>query len=340
MEHHSNFLSWIETIGEVISLEPIDDGQININHLQDKLKQYQHRKCKIGAFTACSNVTGLTSPYHQLAKVMHEHGGICFIDFAASAPYVEIDMHPTDPLERLDGIMFSPHKFLGGPGSSGVLIVNSSIISNKVPDHPGGGTVMWTNPWGQYQYFPNLQAREDGGTPGFLQAIKIALCIQLKEQMGVSNIVNREKEMIEILLSELAKIPKLHIFEQNQFDRLAIISFYIEDIHHHLIVALLNDRFGIQVRGGCLCAGPYGHYLLNIDKKQSQKITDTISSGDYSTKPGWVRISLHPIMTNKEIYFIIQAVKLVVKNIDEWKKDYVYDRAKTYLFIAQLLRLM
>ena len=146
MEHHSNQTTWLETIGEVVILEPSSTGEIDVPQLEELLQKYRERPLKIGSFTACSNVTGIETPYRQLAKIMHQHGGLCFVDFAASAPYVKIDMHPEDPLERLDAIVFSPHKFLGGPGTSGVLVFDSRLYSNQVPDHPGGGTVLWTNP--------------------------------------------------------------------------------------------------------------------------------------------------------------------------------------------------
>ena len=168
MEHHSNQTSWLETLGEVILVNPDREGRVDLNHLEQLLHVYKDRQLKIGSFTACSNVTGIQTPYHKLAKLMHQHGGLCFVDFAASAPYVEINMHPEDPLEKLDAIFFSPHKFLGGPGTSGVLVFDSRIYTNKVPDHPGGGTVLWTNPWGEHKYFDDIEMREDGGTPGIL----------------------------------------------------------------------------------------------------------------------------------------------------------------------------
>ncbi|MFC7393440.1 aminotransferase class V-fold PLP-dependent enzyme [Scopulibacillus cellulosilyticus] len=334
MEHHSNHTSWLETLGDVIILKPDSSGRPSTDHLEELLKQYKDRKFKIGSFSACSNVTGIQVPYHQFAKKMHEHGGICFVDFAASAPYVDINMHPDDPLEKLDGIFFSPHKFLGGPGSSGVVVFDSRLYVNQVPDHPGGGTVLWTNPWGQHHYFPDIEAREDGGTPGILQGIKAALAIKLKEKMGIDNIIKREKELVEILLTSLKEIPDLHVLEDHMTDRLGIVSFYVDGIHYNLIVKLLNDRFGYQVRGGCSCAGTYGHYLYHIDQKASKLITDKIDSGDLTTKPGWVRFSVHPTTTNEEVYGFVQAMKLIIKNIEEWKKDYNYDpKSNDYFYI-------
>jgi len=300
-------------------------GLVDLNKLETELKKYKNRRLKIGSFTACSNVTGIETPYHQMAKLVHKYDGCCFVDFAASAPYVEINMHPDDPSERLDAIFFSPHKFLGGPGSSGVLIFNSKFCAfNKIPDQPGGGTVDWTNPWGEHKYVDNLELREDGGTPGFLQAIRIALCIQLKDEMNIVRIKKREHELVKIAFEEMRKIPYLEILADSIEDRLGIISFYIPFIHFNLLVKLLNDRYGIQVRGGCSCAGTYGHILLNIDKATSKRITDRINEGDLSDKPGWVRLSLHPTMTNNELYYIINAIKEIVENIDELQRDYYY----------------
>ena len=328
MEHHSNHTSWQETIADVIPIEPDDEGLVNLEDLKKKLIIFKDRKLKIGAFTACSNVTGIETPYFELAKIMHQNGGYCFVDFACSAPYVKIDMHPDDPLEKLDTIFFSPHKFLGGPGTPGVLIFDSKLYHNKIPDNPGGGTVDWTNPWGQHKFISNIELREDGGTPPFLQTIKAALCIQLKEELGVSNMRKREEEQLKIVFEVLRTIPGLHILADNIEKRLGAISFYVDNIHYNLIVKILNDRFGIQVRGGCSCAGTYGHYLLHVDQNRSKSITDKIDHGDYSEKPGWVRMSIHPTMANDEIYFICDSIKQIIKNISNWEKDYNYSSSK------------
>ncbi|HPR58888.1 MAG TPA: aminotransferase class V-fold PLP-dependent enzyme [Bacteroidales bacterium] len=328
MEHHSNHTSWFETIADVVQLKPDKNLLVDVNELQKELEKYKDRKMKIGSFTACSNVTGISTPYYEMARLMHEYGGLCFVDFAASAPYVAINMHPDDPMMALDAIMFSPHKFLGGPGTSGVLIFNSSIYKNPVPDNPGGGTVDWTNPWGEFKYVDDIEVREDGGTPGFLQAIKSALCIELKNNMGLQNIEQREKELVTILFDELPKIQGIRILADNVRDRLGVFSFYFDDIHFNLAVKLLNDKFGIQVRGGCACAGTYGHFLLDVTYDKSRQITDLINSGDLSQKPGWIRLSLHPTMTNDEVYFIVDALKSLKKNHHEWGKQYIYNCKK------------
>ncbi|PKP00705.1 MAG: selenocysteine lyase [Bacteroidetes bacterium HGW-Bacteroidetes-9] len=326
MEHHSNHTSWFETMSDVVVLPPGEDLLVNPDELERQLLIYKDRTLKIGAFTACSNVTGVRTPYHQLAKIMHKHGGICFIDFAASAPYENIDMHPEDPMEKLDAVLFSPHKFLGGPGSSGVLIFDRSMYHSRTPDQPGGGTVDWTNPWGEYKYVDDIELREDGGTPGFMQAIRTALCIELKEKIGVENIARREKELLKIAFEGMEKIPGLHILADNQKDRLGVISFYFIDIHYNLVVKLLSDRYGIQVRGGCACAGTYGHYLLDVSYEHSRSITELINSGDLSQKPGWVRLSLHPTMTDHELRTILEALEEIGKNYKKWSQDYMYNK--------------
>ncbi len=332
MEHHSNHTSWLETIADVICIQPDAEGLIDLNDFETQLDKYKDRKLKIGAFTSCSNVTGIETPYHKMAVMMHEHGGFCFIDFACSAPYANINMHPDNPLEKLDAIFFSPHKFLGGPGTPGVIIFDSHLYKNRVPDNPGGGTVDWTNPWGQHKFISNIELREDGGTPPFLQTIKAALCIRLKEEMGVENIRAREKYLVERTIEGLRNIPGLHILANNIEERLGAISFYVDNIHYNLIVKILNDRFGIQMRGGCSCAGTYGHYLLHVSPDQSKHITEKINEGDLSEKPGWVRMSVHPTMTNNELELIIKAIEDIVNNFELWKKDYSYSSHENEFF--------
>lgn len=326
MEHHSNQTSWEETIAEVIVIPPGDDGNIDLNIVDETIKKYDDRLLKIGAFTAASNVTGIPTPVHELAKIMHRHGAYCFIDYAASAPYVSIDMHPDgDEDAKLDAIYFSPHKFLGGPGSSGVLIFDKELYKNKVPDHPGGGTVLWTNPWHGHHYIHDIELREDGGTPGFLQAVRAALAVKLKDQMGIDNIQKREQQLVSQLFAGLHNISDVHILADNIEHRLGIFSLYIHNFHYNLMVRLLNDKFGIQVRGGCSCAGTYGHYLLHVDPQRSKAMTDKIDMGDLSSKLGWLRLSVHPTTTDEEIQLILSAITDILKYGKKWGEAYSYN---------------
>lgn len=324
MEHHSNQTSWLETIAKVEVIPPAADGLFSLENLEQLLLKYKDCTLKIASVIAGSNVTGIQTPYHDIAQLMHQHDGVCFVDFACSAPYVDINMHPEDESKALDAIFFSPHKFLGGPGTSGVLIFNKKLYNNMIPDCPGGGTVSWTNPWGEHKYIDNIEDREDGGTPGFLQAIKTALAIKLKEQMGVANILKREHEIVSIIFEQLGTIENLHILAGQHQDRLGVISFYIDDLHYNLGVKLLNDKFGIQTRGGCSCAGTYGHFLLHVDIETSHELTNEISLGELTRKPGWIRMSIHPTTTNEEVMYVCESIKALAKHFPLWAKDYVY----------------
>lgn len=324
MEHHSNQTTWVETIADVEVLPPDADGFVDPECLRTRVARYAERSLKIGAFTAASNVTGIRTPFQDLARIMHEHGGVCFVDFAAAAPYVPIDMHPADDSARLDAVYFSPHKFLGGPGSAGVLVFNSALYRLRVPDQPGGGTVRWTNPWKEHRFYDDVEVREDGGTPAFLQTIKAALAIRLKEAIGTDRMLAREAEQVPRLIRGLQSVRGVHVLASHAVDRLGIVSFYFGRLHYSLAVKLLNDRFGIQARGGCSCAGTYGHYLLHIGPRRSHLITAQIDGGDLSAKPGWVRFSVHPTTTDAEIDFLIEAVEAVARNGARWALDYTY----------------
>ena len=334
MEHHSNQVSWLETIASVEIIDADEkNGNVDLAHFRSLLEQFKHRKNKIAAVTACSNVTGIQTPYHDIAKLVHEYGGLCFVDFACSAPYVNINMHPTEKGAHLDAIYFSTHKFLGGAGTPGVLIFNKKIYKNTIPDQPGGGTVVYSNPWKVHKYITNIEQREDGGTPPFLQGIKAAMCVRLKEAMGVENMLKREEEMLRIIFARFGKMKNVKVLEENVKKRLGVISFIVDGAHYNLITKILNDRFGIQARGGCSCAGTYGHQLMQVDEARSYKILNAIRSGDLSCKPGWVRISIHPTMTNAEIDFIMDAIELTALNFEEWGEDYSYDAAcNEYVF--------
>jgi selenocysteine lyase/cysteine desulfurase len=327
MEHHSNQISWEECDVDV-RLVPRDEatGLPDLQWLERMCRDGADRPLLIGSFTAGSNVTGLLPQCHEMAAVMHRHGGYCFVDLAAAGPYIDINMHPADASRRFDAIMLSPHKFLGGPGSSGILILSNELYKLAVPDHPGGGTVKWTTPFGTHSYVDGIEAREDGGTPGFLQAIRAALAFELKTAMGVSNILAREHELLDIILEEFRQEPGIMLLEGGNLERLGILSFYAPGEHYNLIVRLLNDRFGVQTRGGCSCAGTYGHILFNIDKSASRHITELIEGGDLSEKPGWVRLSIHPTMSDAEARFAGRAVVETIRNYRQWAGEYVYHK--------------
>ncbi|TCP25829.1 selenocysteine lyase/cysteine desulfurase [Tenacibaculum skagerrakense] len=328
MEHHSNQTSWLETIADVEVVPCNEEGLVCLEMFEKVIQKYESRPIKIASIIGGSNVTGIKTDYHKVAALIHKYNGLCFVDFACSAPYVDIDMHPENEDEYLDAIFFSPHKFLGGPGSSGVLIFNKKLYKNMIPDNPGGGTVTYTNPWGEHDYIDDVETREDGGTPAFLQTIRIALSMQLKDQMGTKSMKDREDEINEVMFECLDSLNGVHILAPNHRDRLSIFSFYFEKYHFNLVVKLLNDRFGIQTRGGCSCAGTYGHFLLNVDRETSKSIESRILEGCNIEKPGWVRLSIHPTITNQELDFICDALRELHQNIEEWATDYEYDSVK------------
>lgn len=325
MEHHSNQVCWFETGADVVMLSPNEKGLIDTNILEAEIKKYSNRKLKIGSFTACSNVTGIISPYHNLAKIMHKYDGLCLVDFAASAPYVNINIHPKYETEALDAIFFSPHKFLGGPGSCGVLVYNQKLQERTLPDNPGGGNVKWTNPLGKFDYYEDLETREDGGTPGILQVIRAALAINLKEKMNVERMKLREEELLKLFYKGIDTIPDIKVLGTRNQQQIGCVAFNIKGMHYNLVVRLLNDRFGIQVRGGWSCASTYAHYLCEINDKESEEIINHIEQKDLSNKPGWVRLSIHPTMSDKEMQQILKALFLIIMHRNEWVLDYNYN---------------
>lgn len=330
LEHHSNILPWQESSADVVTVPPAKNGLPDVAALEQLCAQYKGRPL-IGAFTAASNVTGVRTPYKDLARVMHRHGGKCIVDFSASAPYDPIDMHPeNDDGARLDAILFSPHKFQGGLESPGVLVANRSLITTQTPDRTGGGTVDAVDRWGGRWYVNDLEAREDGGTPPIIGRMRAAMAIRLKELMGVEAIAEREHQLVEHFLSGLEEIPGVHAFEPHLRDRVGIVSLYMDDVPHGLLTRLLSDRFGIQVRNGCSCAGPYGHYLLDIGREESARIIKQIVElHDETEKPGWVRVSLHPTLKNSEVDEILTALRQIHLCAHEWTKDYGHVQGTT-----------
>ncbi|MGB0177604.1 MAG: aminotransferase class V-fold PLP-dependent enzyme, partial [Owenweeksia sp.] len=326
MEHHSNQVSWQETCADVVIIPPGADNLVDPRKLEEVLHEYQDREVKIGAFTACSNVAGIITPYHELAAIMHRNNGLCVIDFAASAPYVSIDMHPDQEEQRLDAITFSPHKFLGGPGSCGILVFDKNLHNGK-PCVPGGGNVKWTNPWGEFGYTSDVEVMEDGGTPGFMQAIRAALACVLKNEMGVTKMQEREKHLLRKAFEAVEEMEEVEVVGGTDLSipRIGALAFNIRGFHYNLVVRLLNDYFGIQARGGWSCASTYSHYLFQMDSDSSLTLTNGISNNNLTGKPGWVRLSLHPTMTDKELDYCLHAIKEIIKNGSDWASAYTYD---------------
>ena len=273
-EHHSNELPWRESIADVVTIDEDADGHLDIDQLRSQLEQYDDRRLKIGSFSAASNVTGIITDTRAVSTVLHEHDALAFWDFAAAAPYIEMDMGSSQSSDDYyDAVFISPHKLIGGPGTPGVLVARRSLFTNRVPDVPGGGTVAYVNP-AEHDYLPDIEHREEGGTPDIVGAIRAGLVFQLKDAVGAPRIRELEESWVRRAIATWEQNPRLYVLGDHQADRLSIVSFVVRHgengfLHHNYVVALLNDLFGIQSRGGCSCAGPYGHRLLGIDLEQA-----------------------------------------------------------------------
>ncbi len=327
MEHHSNDLAWRETIGDVVYVGFDRDGRISVADLDSKLCEYARRPYKIGAFSAGSNVTGITSDTYELAKTLHRHGALAFFDFAAAGPYLEIDMNPSRPgdpdsgLAYKDGVFISTHKFTGGPRTPGLLIAKKALFTNKVPSQPGGGTVLYTSQW-DHCYLADIEARESGGTPPIIQAIQAGLVFDLKHRIGIERMRDIEHGYMERALNHLRGNPDITVLGKQGVEGLAIISIVVKGAHHSLVTALLNDKFGIQARAGCMCAGPYGHELLGIDRTVSDQIRRQLKDGHIGIKPGWVRISFSPVTSEEDFRTLLEGVDFVAANWRSFQDRY------------------
>ncbi len=332
-EHHSNDLPWRESIADVVTIHEDLHGGIDLDHLEEELGRYADRPLKIGSFSAASNVTGIVSNVSAVSTLLHEHGALSFWDFAASAPYVEIEMRPgrgeRPELDYKDAIFLSPHKLIGGPGTPGVLVARRALFTNRVPVVPGGGTVWYVNPTVQ-RYLEDPEHREEGGTPDIIGSIRCGVVFKLKKAVGEERIREREERFIRRAIATWSENDRIEILGNREAERLSIVSFVVRHgdgryLHHNYVVALLNDLFGIQARGGCSCAGPYGHRLLGIDVETSHEFEREIGRGCEGIKPGWVRVNFNYFISNAVAEYILEAVHLVAR--EGWKllPLYVFD---------------
>ena len=324
VEHHSNEISWRETIADVVVIDEDRDGRIDESHLERELIAHHDRTLKIGSFSAASNVTGIVSNTTSVTKLLHRYGAHAFWDFAAAAPYVAIDMNPENDTEdhaaAKDAIFLSPHKFVGGPGTPGVLVVKRRLVTNRVPTVPGGGTVTYVSS-DSHSYISDPAIREEGGTPAIIESIRAGLVFKLKSAVGEPTIEALENSFVNRAIESWSTNPNIRILGNKKAKRLSIVSFLIgrEDrfLHHNYVVALLNDLFGIQARGGCSCAGPYGHRLLGIDLARSSRFREAINRGCEGIKPGWIRVNFNYFISERVFQYIVDAVHLVAS--DGWK---------------------
>ncbi|WNG39808.1 aminotransferase class V-fold PLP-dependent enzyme [Archangium violaceum] len=307
LEHHSNLLPWLECGAEVVVVPPDRHGDPDLSALEDSLHATRHRHPRAGAFSACSNVSGRKLDVGRIAQVLHAHGCLCFVDHSAHASHASVSVQ-ADLGSGFDAVFFSGHKLLGGPGSPGVLCVKKELIASRIPDEPGGGSVKWTNPWGGRSYVDDVEVRESAGTPGVMQALRLAMALRLKEKMGEAPMAARNGRLRSRLLKGLSAVEGLQFLDAEHGGVAPVVSFWSERVHHHRFARLLSDLHGVQVRSGCSCAGTYGHVLLGIDRPRSQEICEAIERNDLSTKPGWVRVSLHPTSTEAEVDAIVAAI--------------------------------
>lgn len=317
-EHHSNELPWRESIAEIVVIPEDNDGHIDSTILERELQRYQHRPLKIGSFSAASNVTGIVSDTFGISTLLHHYGALAFWDFAAAAPYIEIEMNPKTqqhPLAYKDAIFISTHKFIGGPSTPGLLIIRKDLLQNKVPSIVGGGTVLYVNHQ-EHVYVDDVEHREEGGTPAIIEAIRAGLVFKVKQTMSVPVISALEHDFVERAIDALDNHPNIQVLGNKTAKRLSIVSFTIKCdsgkyLHHNFAVAILNDLFGIQARGGCSCAGPYGHRLLGIDDQQSHEFEREIVQGCQGIKPGWVRVNFNYFISEETFQFILNAIAVV-----------------------------
>ncbi|GAA6524508.1 aminotransferase class V-fold PLP-dependent enzyme [Intrasporangium sp. DVR] len=371
-EHHSNELAWRECTADVVVVPQDADGHVSLTALRDLLERHADRPLKIGSFSAASNVTGILTDTDAISTLLHHHGALAFWDFAAAGPYVDIAMYgqPTPPaspappassastgrevagpalaagagsaaygsdlrvLARKDAVFLSPHKFIGGPSTPGVLVVRRELLTNRVPDVVGGGTVAYVNP-DSHDYLTDPAHREEGGTPAIIEAIRAGLVFKVKAAVGVDVIRAREEAFLRRAIAAWAGEPAIEILGNLDAERLSILSFVVHRegaasgrfLHHNFVVAVLNDLFGIQARGGCSCAGPYGHHLLGIDPERSQELERQITGGCEGIKPGWVRVNFNYFISDAVFDYIVEAVRLIAR--DGWRLlgDYDFDPA-------------
>ena len=329
-EHHSNELPWRESVADVVQIPEDLDGHVDLTVLEQKLREYADRPLRIGSFSAASNVTGIVTDTIRVARLLHEHGALSFWDFAAAAPYVDVTMCPADePMAYKDAVFLSPHKLIGGPGTPGVLAVRRSLVRNTVPSVPGGGTVAYVNPF-EHVYLDDPVAREEGGTPDIIGSIRAGLVFQLKQAVGVPVIRAAEEALLHRAVDAWSVEPSIEILGNVDAERLSIVSFVVRRpsgryLHHNFVVALLNDLFGIQSRGGCSCAGPYGHRLLGIDIERSHAFEREITHGCEGIKPGWVRVNFTYFLDEQVADYIIDAVLFVARFGLRFLPDYRFD---------------
>jgi selenocysteine lyase/cysteine desulfurase len=331
-EHHSNELAWRESIAMVVRIGEDANGQVDLTALESALVRHASRPLKIGSFSAASNVTGICADTHRITELLHRHGALSFWDYATAGAHLPIDMNPTDPalpegILAKDAVFLSPHKFVGGPESPGVLVAKRRLFQNRTPTVPGGGTISYVNSR-VHHYIADVTAREEAGTPAIVGSIRAALAVKLKEAVGCDTIRAVEDGYLRRALTSFRTNPQIVLLGAPDAARLPIVSFLVRHrkgfLHHNFVVTLLSDLFGIQARGGCSCAGPYGHALLGISAEAELGFEREVLSGRLGIKPGWARIGFSFVTTEAEFEYILRAVHFIAEHGFELLGDYVF----------------
>ncbi|MFC3616201.1 aminotransferase class V-fold PLP-dependent enzyme [Lutimaribacter marinistellae] len=328
-EHHSNILPWRESGAEVVEIPEGPQGGPDIAALEAALIAARGADVVVGAFSAASNVTGIVTDPDPVTRMLKAHGALAVWDYAGGGPYLPIEMGQGETAK--DAVVVSPHKFPGGPGASGVLIVRRDAVRLDRPSWPGGGTVSFVSPWGQ-DYSASLEAREEAGTPNVIGDIRAALAFMVKDAVGVSEIAVREARYNAMALEGWRDNPHLMLLGVDHPHRLPIFSFRVSDgagapVHQQLFTRMLSDVHGIQARGGCACAGPYAHRLLGIDRAASEALRADLAAGREMEKPGWVRLNFSYLMREETVRFIIDAVNDLSRRSDAFAAHYRADPA-------------
>ncbi len=326
-EHHSNILPWRESRARVVEIPEGPAGGPDLDALRMALNDYPNADLKIGSFSAASNVTGIITDPDPVTRILKAHGARAVWDYAGAGPYLPINMGPPDA--RKDAIVVSPHKFPGGPGASGILVVNRTAVRCEIPSAPGGGTVSFVSPWAQ-DYSTDLAAREEAGTPNVIGDIRAALAFIVKDVVGAEVIADYEARYNAMALEGWSDNPHMELLGAEIAHRLPIFSFLVRDksgkpVHQQLFTRMLSDIYGIQARGGCACAGPYAHRLLGIGRAESEMLRDALAQGEELRKPGWVRLNFNYLMTPKTVNYIIDSVNELSRNTDRWLPRYTAD---------------
>ncbi|WP_424981846.1 aminotransferase class V-fold PLP-dependent enzyme [Maritalea sp. S77] len=327
-EHHSNILPWVETGAEIVYVPEAEEGGLDLNALSDLLDKYAHHCLRIGSFSAASNVTGITTDVAATTRLLKSKGALSFWDFAGGAPYLPVNLHPDDNVE-IDALFLSAHKFAGGPAASGILAVRNDIVRRNVPSWPGGGTVTYVSEWNR-DYVDSIAEREEAGTPNIIGDIRAALCFLVKEAICADFMADRQAHFVQQALARWSKNPNIHLLGNLDAHRIPIFSFIVTDddgmpVPHNFFTRALSDLYGIQARGGCACAGPYGHHLLNIDQHQSEQVRNEIKQGNALAKPGWVRLNFSYLFDDRKTQFIIDKVDELANSAGTYLDQYQLD---------------